>query len=275
MIQNGFTNLTPDEFRSYLQSRDPESYTLVDVRHPMEYESGHIEGAMLVPIWEFESKLAEMPADRDLAIYCKAGLRSRMASVMAAESGRFEHDIINLKGGYLTYVGKPLPAYPRLRDLAPGLSTDKNLGKALQLAKGAWQFYEVFRIMTPRDSLGPHIDRVLTAKREQAAELHRVYQAETGENLPPEDQYFKSLKADILQSGDEMEKLLEWVQEVAGDCPQLAVLTFDFETRAYELYRTLSRQCTGHEGREAFPRLIQEEKDIVALVASNIHHFIG
>ena len=44
---------------------------LVDVRPTEEYEAGHIDGARSIPIEELESRLAELPADREIVAYCR------------------------------------------------------------------------------------------------------------------------------------------------------------------------------------------------------------
>src|SRR4051794_24768245 len=44
---------------------------LVDVRPTEEFEAGHIDGAQSIPIGEFEQRLAEIPADREVVAYCR------------------------------------------------------------------------------------------------------------------------------------------------------------------------------------------------------------
>jgi rhodanese-related sulfurtransferase len=44
---------------------------LVDVRPSEEYEAGHIDGARSIPIEELESRLAELPDDREVVAYCR------------------------------------------------------------------------------------------------------------------------------------------------------------------------------------------------------------
>lgn len=44
---------------------------LVDVRPREEYEAGHIEGALSVPIDELEHRLDELPDDREVVAYCR------------------------------------------------------------------------------------------------------------------------------------------------------------------------------------------------------------
>jgi rhodanese-related sulfurtransferase len=44
---------------------------LVDVRPHEEFEAGHIEGALSVPIDEFAKRLAELPAEHEIVAYCR------------------------------------------------------------------------------------------------------------------------------------------------------------------------------------------------------------
>jgi rhodanese-related sulfurtransferase len=44
---------------------------LVDVRPSEEFEAGHIEGAQSIPIDEFDERMAELPADREVVAYCR------------------------------------------------------------------------------------------------------------------------------------------------------------------------------------------------------------
>jgi rhodanese-related sulfurtransferase len=44
---------------------------LVDVRPLAEFEAGHIEGALSIPIDEFAQRLAELPAEHEVVAYCR------------------------------------------------------------------------------------------------------------------------------------------------------------------------------------------------------------
>lgn len=53
---------------------------LVDVRSPAEFASGHIPGAVNVPVGELGAKLKSLGAkDQPLIVYCASGTRSAMA----------------------------------------------------------------------------------------------------------------------------------------------------------------------------------------------------
>src|SRR6185503_11058709 len=43
---------------------------VVDVRAREAYAAGHIEGALSIPLAELESRLKELPKDKDVVAYC-------------------------------------------------------------------------------------------------------------------------------------------------------------------------------------------------------------
>ena len=54
-----------------LSRRSRGEVVLVDVRPADEYERGHIEGAISVPLEEIEDHLDELPADAEIVAYCR------------------------------------------------------------------------------------------------------------------------------------------------------------------------------------------------------------
>lgn len=66
---------------------DRSSHLLVDVRTPEEFATGHIAGAVNIPVDDLAGRLAEVPSDRPIVVYCGSGNRSARASVILAEAG--------------------------------------------------------------------------------------------------------------------------------------------------------------------------------------------
>ena len=60
-----------DELEARLRDGD---LVLVDVRPEEEYEAGHIEGAVSIPIDELPDRLAELPEDAEIVAYCRGAL---------------------------------------------------------------------------------------------------------------------------------------------------------------------------------------------------------
>lgn len=60
--------LTRDQLRRRLKDRD---VVVLDVRPSSEYVSGHIKGAISVPITELKSRLGEVPDGVEVVAYCR------------------------------------------------------------------------------------------------------------------------------------------------------------------------------------------------------------
>jgi rhodanese-related sulfurtransferase len=61
---------------------------LLDVRTPGEFASGHIEGAINIPVQDLGGRLAELgDKKRGLVVYCRSGHRSGQASKLLKGAG--------------------------------------------------------------------------------------------------------------------------------------------------------------------------------------------
>ena len=61
--------LTAEEVRAFLRQRSADSYNLIDVRQPAEYESGHLPGARLIPIAELTDRLGDLDRSKATITY--------------------------------------------------------------------------------------------------------------------------------------------------------------------------------------------------------------
>ncbi len=85
------TTVAPDELV------ERPDVVILDVRSPGEWRAGHVEGARHVPIQQVESRCAEIPADRDVAVVCGSGYRSSIVCSILARTGY--RRISNVRGG--------------------------------------------------------------------------------------------------------------------------------------------------------------------------------
>lgn len=72
---------------------------ILDVREESEYRSGHIPGAILVPIEQIESGIGNIDTESAIAVICRSGRRSDYACQMLAQQG-----------------------YTRVKNVVPGMS---------------------------------------------------------------------------------------------------------------------------------------------------------
>ncbi|RYM35196.1 rhodanese-like domain-containing protein [Brumimicrobium glaciale] len=76
---------------------DFENAFIVDVRTTQEFESGHFEGAINIPVDEVEDYLLEFEGHDQIVVYCRSGARSgRAKSILEAEGHQNVINAINL-----------------------------------------------------------------------------------------------------------------------------------------------------------------------------------
>ncbi|HVM21115.1 MAG TPA: MBL fold metallo-hydrolase [Egibacteraceae bacterium] len=80
---------------------------VVDVRQPAEWAGGHIDGATFITGGELPARLAEVPADRPVAVVCGSGFRSSVAaSLLSARAGV---EVRNVLGGMAAWTAAGYP----------------------------------------------------------------------------------------------------------------------------------------------------------------------
>lgn len=75
---------------------------IVDVRTEEEFEAGHIQDAVNIPVDELRDRLPEIPRNKTICVYCAVGLRGYTASRILLQHGY--EAVYNLSGGYKTYA---------------------------------------------------------------------------------------------------------------------------------------------------------------------------
>lgn len=94
----GVDNLTVDDF-------------LLDVRENDEWEAGHAEGALHIPMSEFVARYGELteaaPQDGRVNVICRSGGRSAQVTQYLVQQGI---DAVNVDGGMHTWeaTGRPV-----------------------------------------------------------------------------------------------------------------------------------------------------------------------
>jgi rhodanese-related sulfurtransferase len=101
-----------DDFERAIASR--ESPLVLDVRNPGEWNDAHIRGSVLIPLAQLESRMAELPRDKKIAVHCASGYRSSIATSLLERGG-----------------------FARLADLAGGIQAWQSAKKPTQSASSA------------------------------------------------------------------------------------------------------------------------------------------
>jgi len=94
----------PRELQALREQGEPPF--LLDVRSPIEFESERIEGAKNIPLDVLDGRLEEVPAQGDVVVVCRTGVRATIAAEAMARAGRRARV---LEGGVLAWRRAKLP----------------------------------------------------------------------------------------------------------------------------------------------------------------------
>ena len=84
-----------------------QSGTLIyDVREQDEFEAGHAQDAISIPLSELGARFQEIPSGSPVLLICKSGGRSGQACEALEQAG---YDVTNIVGGSLDWYGENLP----------------------------------------------------------------------------------------------------------------------------------------------------------------------
>jgi len=100
--------LAPLSQDAYLAlAKSGEQAFVLDVRAPEEFVTGHVPGAVNIPYDQVAARLAEVPKDKDVVLYCRSGRRAGMAAEVLAANGytRLKH----LEGDMPAWIEKGQP----------------------------------------------------------------------------------------------------------------------------------------------------------------------
>ncbi len=100
----GMPSMNPAELNEKLTQG--EKLLVLDVREPVEFISGHIEGAVLIPLGELGQRVQELPKDRPVVCVCESGSRSLSATRYLLSQGL---DVINMNRGMIGWQSARLP----------------------------------------------------------------------------------------------------------------------------------------------------------------------
>jgi rhodanese-related sulfurtransferase len=89
-------NIIPDELSEMMNKNE---CVIIDVREQFEYESGHIDGSVLVPMYDIfnDISLIKKYKDKKIVLVCSSGHRSYYTGKFLEENGL--ENVYNLYNG--------------------------------------------------------------------------------------------------------------------------------------------------------------------------------
>jgi len=82
---------------------------VLDVRTVSEFDSGHLEGAVNIPVEELSMRLSELNQKDELLVYCRTGNRSTTAVGILRENGF--NRVYHMDGGITVWNSAGFPTF--------------------------------------------------------------------------------------------------------------------------------------------------------------------
>jgi len=108
--ESEIAEMSPHELKRRMDSG--ESFELIDVREPFEYEIARIDGAKLIPLGEISERLGELCEEQTIVVHCHSGKRSAEAARLLQQRGFA--NVYNLEGGidaWSDQIDRNVPKY--------------------------------------------------------------------------------------------------------------------------------------------------------------------
>ncbi len=104
-----YTDIGADTAYNMITNGSYPDLVVLDVRRQEEYDSGHIEGAVLIPHMELDGRIEELAGheNHEIIVYCRTGVRSVIASEIL-DSHNFTK-VYNMLGGIQAWQSAGYP----------------------------------------------------------------------------------------------------------------------------------------------------------------------
>lgn len=265
-----------DQVRAFLKEQPDDSYNLVDVRQPGEYERGHLPGAQLIPVKTLDERLVELDPDKLTITYCAAGVRSRAAASVLNSAGFKE--VYSMSGGINAWDGLVAEGELEMGTawFAPAASAGEYLALAWLLEDGTRQFYAALGIRYQNEAAGGFFHRLVGVETAHKEALHNLYHglstSSTGDDFPaallPEP-----AGETMLEGGVSLTDALNWLHGKSSE--HALQLAMSLEINAYDRYLRMSREAADAEARPVFNRLAREEKAHLGLISDELDRWLA
>ena len=247
-------NMSPKEARDFMNVHPRDSFQLLDVRQPREYEQGHLAGALLMPVKEVTTRIAELDREKPVLVYCHSGVRSKAAcQLLLAEGFR---EVYNMSGGIVAWQGEKVGG-GELQGIE--FFMDRDYPDVLQMAwsmeEGLRQLYLGLVSRVSREDSKQLLIRLAGFEEGHKAMLMSMFGSEelagSGDG--------GSAQAGILEGGLDQQQILAYFASQLESTVDILQLGIMLEAQALDLYTRLARKSEEEKSRELFTFLAKEE----------------
>jgi rhodanese-related sulfurtransferase/rubrerythrin len=245
-------SITADKAKEYIKAHKNDSFQLLDVRQPKEYEQEHLPGAILIPLKEVVGRKDELDPDKPTLVYCAAGVRSKAASQLLQGQGFKE--VYNISGGIRAWNGTRAGGR---EDIGMEFFTASEYTDIFKMAyameEGLKQLYLGLVELVDSEE-----EKELLRKMAAFEDRHKV--ALVNGFLPEGDEIPDISGMDVMEGGMNQKQIMAHFAPHLHDMEDIINLGMLLEAQAFDLYSRLGRQEKDPQKLKLFSHLAEEEK---------------
>jgi sulfur-carrier protein adenylyltransferase/sulfurtransferase len=258
-IYKKIETMSAEQIRDWLAGKREGEFILLDVRQPAEYRSGHLPGAVFIPLPELLDRFKELDPSKPVVTYCRSGNRSRSAAAILLTEGFAP--VYSLDGGITAWNGQVAAGdYREGLYLLEGRKTGEELiFLAWSLEEGSRAFYEKAGEMTSDKEAKDIFSSLARAEEKHKANLHDAYKMVAGKDFGedlPDDIHLKG----IMEGGVQVEDVIGFLKGKDRTVLDAVEVSMELETNALDLYIKMLREIEDKSAQRVFASLVEEEK---------------
>jgi len=248
-----------DEAKKYMNRAPGDKYTLLDVRQPGEYESGHIPGAKLIPLPDLNDRVNEIDADQPTIVYCAIGGRSRVAAQML--TGKGFREVFNLSGGIKAWNSEKAIGQEELGlTLFSGKeSAEETLIVAYSLEEGLREFYLSMAPKVKNEKARQLFEKLSAIEVKHQDRIFDEYIKISNGSIS-RDEFGKNIVVAAMEGGLTTEEYLKLYQPDLEVTEEVISLAMSIEAQALDLYQRGAERAGTEESKSVLMQIAAEER---------------
>lgn len=264
-------SMTAPEAQEYLNARLPDSVTILDVRQPGEYATGHIPGALLIPLPQLKDRMDEVDPTKPVVAYCAVGGRSRVAAQIL--TGADYQEVYNLSGGFKAWQDhRAVGPEDSGLELFDGLERiEAVLIVSYALEQGLREFYLDMREQVDSEPARALFTKLADIEVHHQDAIFGQYNRLTGEKTDRRE-FEERIVVSAVEGGLSTEQFLELYDADLDSTDDIIGLAMTIEAQALDMYSRAARNAADAQSRTALVRIAREEQIHLKLLGELLDH---
>ena len=249
-----------DQAKEWFIGNKGSEFIILDVRQPEEYRSGHLPGAVFIPLPDLINKVGELDHAKPIIAYCRSGNRSRAAAAFLLSYGFSK--VYSMDGGITAWNGQVATgSYNEGLSMLEGRETAEELiSLAMALEEGSRIFYVNVEELTLDTEAKNVLKTIAEAEEKHKTQILQAYKLITGENLTDDILNREPLRG-IMEGGVRIDEVVSFLKGPDKTLLDILEVSMQLEINSLDLYIKILRNIEDAGAKKVFDILIEEEKN--------------